>query len=329
MNPSSPVSDGWSKTIWNRVDKYASPVTKNPYVSKVVDFCRKHVELPRLMIVAFFCNVALTNIRFWYPYGVPGVPYSAFLMLPAAIFCGINRDIPLGGGFRIRAFVFGLVLLLLSMKDAYSILSHQFSEWWYQGKELYINELMVKKASTIGAVLMLLLQDPYFKQRVDNTSKALQGFITDDKIPDISKKKSLLLLLVRLLISSFFLFVGYGEVTRQLQSSGVVNHGGHSHQRPPGDGHNQMWLKVLDCLCSLPFVVGFKTKMFSFILAMTLVAEAVFYWEFWDTPLGLWYSIHARDHFCTNIGVAGGLLLLQSYGPGKFSVDELLVKKKQ
>jgi alanyl-tRNA synthetase len=39
------------------------------------------------------------------------------------------------------------------------------------------------------------------------------------------------------------------------------------------------------------------------------------------------YAIHARDHFTVNVGVGGGLLLLQSIGGGKYSVDELLKKK--
>lgn len=34
-----------------------------------------------------------------------------------------------------------------------------------------------------------------------------------------------------------------------------------------------------------------------------------------------------RSHFLTNLGVAGGLVLLQSVGAGGFTVDRLLQKK--
>ena len=34
-------------------------------------------------------------------------------------------------------------------------------------------------------------------------------------------------------------------------------------------------------------------------------------------------------HFATNLGVAGGLLLLASFGAGRFTVDALLNKKKE
>lgn len=36
-----------------------------------------------------------------------------------------------------------------------------------------------------------------------------------------------------------------------------------------------------------------------------------------------------RLHFATNMGVSGGLLLLASFGAGRFTVDALLAKKKE
>lgn len=43
---------------------------------------------------------------------------------------------------------------------------------------------------------------------------------------------------------------------------------------------------------------------------------------------GRHYQAHVRSHFCANLGVAGGLLLLQSVGAGGFTVDRLLRKAK-
>ena len=39
------------------------------------------------------------------------------------------------------------------------------------------------------------------------------------------------------------------------------------------------------------------------------------------------YKSHVRLHFVTNLGVAGGLVLLQSFGAGRFTVDRLMQKK--
>jgi uncharacterized membrane protein YphA (DoxX/SURF4 family) len=112
---------------------------------------------------------------------------------------------------------------------------------------------------------------------------------------------------VRVLISSLFLFVGYGEIKRQIEWSSGFDHGGHVHRRAEGDGHNNMWPKLFEFALTLPFVIGFKTRYAASAIALCLVLEALIYWNFWSTLLGVGYSIHARDHFCVNVGVAGGL----------------------
>lgn len=38
---------------------------------------------------------------------------------------------------------------------------------------------------------------------------------------------------------------------------------------------------------------------------------------------------HVRLHFFVNLAAAGGLLLLQSFGAGRFTVDELIRAKKR
>jgi uncharacterized membrane protein YphA (DoxX/SURF4 family) len=49
-------------------------------------------------------------------------------------------------------------------------------------------------------------------------------------------------------------------------------------------------------------------------------------WQFWNTELGPRYEMHARDHFCVNVGVSGGMFLLSSLGAGQYSMDEWLKK---
>ena len=40
-----------------------------------------------------------------------------------------------------------------------------------------------------------------------------------------------------------------------------------------------------------------------------------------------YYAAHVRSHFFVNLGVAGGLLLSQTFGGGRFAVDRLVRKK--
>lgn len=38
------------------------------------------------------------------------------------------------------------------------------------------------------------------------------------------------------------------------------------------------------------------------------------------------FRLHAREHFTVNVALAGGLLLVQEVGGGKYAFDELLKK---
>ena len=41
------------------------------------------------------------------------------------------------------------------------------------------------------------------------------------------------------------------------------------------------------------------------------------------------YQSHVRSHFATNLGAAGGLLLMQNYGAGQYTIDKLMKGNKQ
>ena len=111
-----------------------------------------------------------------------------------------------------QVHVFGIVLALLALYDASMLIGHQLSLWMFNGQEFYFNELMFKKTSMMGSVVMILINDPYFKKEVDRTSKAFQGLVLKDEPKyKISEKLSIALLIVRLLMSTLCLFIGYGE----------------------------------------------------------------------------------------------------------------------
>jgi uncharacterized membrane protein YphA (DoxX/SURF4 family) len=134
------------------------------------------------------------------------------------------------------------------------------------------------------------------------------------------------MLVGRLLIAFLFLFVGLGELRRLLFEP--------TTPYLPGDGHDVVWPKAVELVLSLPFTFGYKTANVSRLLALSLVAEALTAWAWWSIPhpnLSDLHgyrrrAIHYREHFVTNLATAGGLLLLQRIGAGKFTVDELLKK---
>ena len=140
----------------------------------------------------------------------------------------------------------------------------------------------------------------------------------------LSTSLSVALLIGRLLIAFLFLYVGLGELHRLLFQPYTPY--------LPGDGHDVVWPKAVELLLALPFILGVKTVAVSRLLAASLVLEALYAWSWWTIPGDAdsfahhRRAIHYREHFVTNIGTAGGLLLLQKIGGGKYTVDELLKK---
>ncbi|KAK9845381.1 hypothetical protein WJX81_005067 [Elliptochloris bilobata] len=92
------------------------------------------------------------------------------------------------------------------------------------------------------------------------------------------------------------------------------------------DAHDNNLL-LLQAVLAVPFAFGYRTAAVARLLALLLLLEAVVCWPAWTTYPTWHYQAHVRSHFCTNLGVAGGLVLLQSVGAGSFTVDRLLQKK--
>jgi len=292
------------------------------FAQKLVAWNEKYLPMvARSFICLYFLNLAIQDFEYYYSYNVPGFPWTAVPLIPCTLAVLVN--------FKVH--IFASFVAFAGLKDSLTITYFQFKRWLSFNQPLYINELMVKKFSTLGCIILILANDPYFKKKMTSGAKALVGLITsEDSKGSISKRSSLALLLARLLISSLFLFVGYGEISRQIALTQFFVHQGHVHERPSGDGHDSMWPKLVEFALCLPFVVGFQTKNVARLLALSLSLEALVYWQFWAPAEGLpfWYSTHARDHFTVNIGVAGGLLLFQTIGAGRYSVDALLKKKE-
>jgi len=187
------------------------------------------------------------------------------------------------------------------------------------GRGLYINELMAKKFSLLGCVAMLIATQHQASQR----SSSFAGLLLEQSA--LSTQLSIAMLIARLLIAVLFLYVGLHELHRLLFEPFTPY--------LPGDGHDVVWPKAVELLLSIPFILGFETVAVARLLSGSLVLEAFYAWSWWTIP-GDGYSfahhrraIHYREHFVTNIATAGGLLLLQKIGAGKYSVDELLKKQ--
>jgi uncharacterized membrane protein YphA (DoxX/SURF4 family) len=103
---------------------------------------------------------------------------------------------------------------------------------------------------------------------------------------------------------------------------------GHDHYGRP-DAKDNNWL-LLECLLGVPLALGLWTAAVTRLLCGALLMEGALKWQWWLADLPSWhYTAHIREHAFTNYAVAGGLLLMQSFGAGVFSFDSLLSDKKE
>ena len=239
----------------------------------------------------------------------------------------------------------GLVLLLVDvMTDCTDLVGQMAIAYLSQG-QLVVNELMAKKFSLLGVMVLVAFsrwraQQHRHTLQLHQLPTAVVGGAAATAPPggasgatsaaaaaaaaaaELASTGALLssvaLLAGRLLIAVLFLHVGNFELHRLIWSPEYVD-------IDPNDGHNVLWPKLLELALAVPFVLGLRTKMVARLLAATLLLEALTVWQFWWAP-SLGAQLHARQHFAVNVAVAGGLLLIQEVGGGKYTVDEFMKK---
>ena len=208
----------------------------------------------------------------------------------------------------------GLVLLMVdAATDSLDLLGHLVIAYLTQGTAV-VNELMAKKFSLLGSLTLVTLFR-WRAARVQATRLLPPAHGEDGAAALLS---SVPLLLGRLLIACIFLRVGYYELHRLVWSPEYVD-------IDPDDPHNVLWSKLLELALTVPFVLGFRTRIVSRLLVATLLLEAISVWQFWAVD-SLSLRLHAREHFAVNVAVAGGLLLIQEVGGGRYTIDELMKK---
>ncbi|KOO26596.1 hypothetical protein Ctob_013448, partial [Chrysochromulina tobinii] len=273
-------------------------------------------------ICLYYINEALTTnpvLAAWLPFGSAsdGVWQQHVAWVDAT---------NLGGGAAAIVCIIGLytvpsafVMMADTLVDSYLLLERILYGFLY-GRGLYVNELMAKKFSLLGCVALLIASAVQANER---SSSGLSGMLLE--APTLSNRLSVALLFGRLLIAVLFLYVGLSELHRLLFQPFTPY--------LPGDGHDVVWPKAVELILAVPFILGFQTVAVSRLLAASLVLEALYAWSWWRIPgdEGSFAhhrrAIHYREHFVTNVATAGGLLLLQKIGAGRYTVDELFKKK--
>jgi putative oxidoreductase len=116
------------------------------------------------------------------------------------------------------------------------------------------------------------------------------------------------LMAVIFVISGFFKIAGYSQVVAFAAAKGL-----------PAPGLAIACAAAVEILGGLAVLVGFKTRIASWVLFLYLIPTTVLFHNFW--------ALHGMEqqgnmaHFMKNLAIMGGLLILQAMGPGAYAVD--------
>jgi putative oxidoreductase len=115
------------------------------------------------------------------------------------------------------------------------------------------------------------------------------------------------------LISGFFKVAGYSQVVGYAAAKGI-----------PLAGVAIACAAAVELLGGIAILIGFKTRIVSWVLFLYLVPATLIFHNFW-TLQGMEQQ-DAMSHFLKNLAIMGGLLILAANGPGAYSVDERSAK---
>ncbi|BEP61323.1 DoxX family protein [Variovorax sp. V213] len=75
-----------------------------------------------------------------------------------------------------------------------------------------------------------------------------------------------------------------------------------------------------ELVLGIALLVGFKTRWTAILMAVFTVAAALFFHKYWSAPDAM--KMMQQINFNKNIAIAGGLLAIAAFGPGRFSIDK-------
>ncbi|HKE93236.1 MAG TPA: DoxX family protein [Povalibacter sp.] len=77
---------------------------------------------------------------------------------------------------------------------------------------------------------------------------------------------------------------------------------------------------LVEVLVGAMLLIGWKTRWAALILAVFCLVTAFFFHKYWSAPADQQMMQHIN--FYKNCAIAGGLLFVYAFGPGRYSLDE-------
>ena len=124
-----------------------------------------------------------------------------------------------------------------------------------------------------------------------------------------------LALIGRVLLALLFIPAGYSKLTGFAGAAGYIASAG-----LPLPQLGAAIAIVVELGLGIMLLVGFKSRLAAIVIAVFTVAAAIFFHNYWAMPAEKAYVNQLM--FFKNLSIAGGLLLIAAFGPGRFSIDK-------
>lgn len=121
-------------------------------------------------------------------------------------------------------------------------------------------------------------------------------------------------LIGRILVAVFFIPSGIQKIAGFSGTVGYVASAG-----LPAPALGAAIAIVVEVLVAGMLLVGWKARWAALILAIFSLAAALFFHKFWAAPPAEQMMQHIN--FFKNCAIAGGLLFVYAFGPGRYSLD--------
>jgi putative oxidoreductase len=121
-------------------------------------------------------------------------------------------------------------------------------------------------------------------------------------------------LIGRVLIAAMFVYAGYGKIGGFDGTAGYI-----ASKGLPLPQLLAAATIVFEIVAGLMLAVGWKTRWAAFALAAFTIAATLLFHNFWGYPADQFRT--QQLFFLKNMAIVGGLLMIVSFGAGRWSVD--------
>jgi putative oxidoreductase len=118
-----------------------------------------------------------------------------------------------------------------------------------------------------------------------------------------------IVLIGRILLSIMFILSGFGKLTNIAGTAGYF-----ANYNLPMPTATAVIVGLIELIGGIAVLIGWQTRIAAWVLAIFTIAAALIAHMNWADTMQL-------INFQKNLAIAGGFLVLASFGPGAYSVD--------